>query len=562
MTGPPDATYEFKPNERPLILGGPFNPRHAPSRMIAYFAIGILTALTGGLGNAMVSVNLPYIQGALGLYNDEGAWLTAAFVMTNVCANLLLVRVRIQFGLETFVVWMLSIYAAVTFANLLMPGFWMGVLVRAASGFVGAALNTICVLALMQAMPAAKRPAGILIGIALPQLAVPLARVISPPLLDWGDWRMAYLVEFALALLTLAALIALPLPPSERARAFERKDALSIALIFPGVGLLCSVFALGKIVWWTDAAWVGWALAGAIVLLGAGFAVEKDRTNPLLQTKFLSTYAVARLAFAAVAVRILISEQTFGSVGLLSAVGMGPDQYRMLYVIILLSSVAGLVVSLVTFNPDRPARAIRIACALIAIGAFMDAGSTDLTRPANLYFSQALIGFGALMFIGPVFLTGIARMMLAGPQNFITWVVLFSATQNLGGLIGPSLFGTFQTYREKFHSNELVGQVVLTNPVDVQHLALLQSGLAPTISDPAFRSAEAAALLAQQSSQEANILAFNDVFLLIGCIAVAALVMGIGVQFGMTRRGETSPVRLLMRQLAASAAEPNATRTA
>lgn len=552
--------YVFGPTERPLILGGSFNPPHPRSRMLAYFAIGILTAITAGLGNALISVNLPYIQGALGLYNDEGAWLSAAYVMTNVCANLLLVRIRIQFGLDSFVKWMLSIYAAITFLNLFMSGFWMAVLVRAVSGLATAPLNTICVLTLMQAMPAAKRPVGILIGIAVPQLAIPLARVISPPLLDWGDWRMAYCVELGLALATLAALFSLPMPPSERANLFERKDALSIALLFSGVGLLCAVFGLGKIVWWTDAPWIGWAIIGAIFMLSAGLAVESRRSNPLLQTGFLSMYTVARLAFAAVAVRIIISEQTFGSIGLLSALGLGPDQFRTLYVIILLASIAGLVTSILTFNPDQPARGIRIACTLIAIGSFMDAGATNLTRPENLYVSQALIGFGALLFVGPVFLTGIARMMLAGPQNFITWIVLYSATQNLGGLMGSAIFGTLQTCREKFHSNEIVGQILLTNPVDVQRLQILGAGLSPTITDPAQRNAEAAALLAQQASRDANVLAFNDVFLVIGCIAVAVLAIGIVIQIGMIRRHEASPVRLLIQQLAAAAARPTATR--
>src|SRR5262249_10145819 len=154
---------------------------------------------------------------------------------------------------------------------------------------------------------------------------------------------------------------------------------------------------------------------------------------------------------------------------------------------------------------DRPARAVRVACALIAVGAFMDAGATDLTRPANLYVSQALIGFGALLFVGPVFLTGIARMMLAGPQNFVSWIVLYSASQNLGGQIGSAAFGTLQTWREKFHSNELVGQIVLTNPVDAHSLALANHALSPMVADPVLRSAEAAALLAQQASREANI---------------------------------------------------------
>jgi len=38
--------------------------------------------ITGGLGNALITVNLNFAQGTLGLYSDESAWLTAAYFMT------------------------------------------------------------------------------------------------------------------------------------------------------------------------------------------------------------------------------------------------------------------------------------------------------------------------------------------------------------------------------------------------------------------------------------------------------------------------------------------------
>src|SRR4051812_40606669 len=533
MSGPSAEVYEFAPAERPMIPGGPFNPAHPRSRMAAYFGIAILTGVTGGLGNALVSANLTSIQGGLGLGPVEGAWLPVAYVTTNVCANLLLVRLRIQYGLQKFVRWMLAAFAAATFAHLFVEGFWTAVLVRAASGIAAAALTTICILTMMQALPAAKRLAGLMIGIGIPQLTIPVARIISPSLLTSGDWRMTYFVELGLALLTLAALTAVPLPPSERAAAFQRRDAFSIALLFPGVGLVCAVFGLGRILWWTDAPWIGWAAIGALVLLAAGLSVERRRTNPLLQTSFLSTGAIVRLAFAAISVRILVSEQTFGSVGFLTGIGLGPDQFQTLYVVVLLASIAGIIVSVVTFEADRPARSIRLACLAIAVGAFMDAGSNGLTRPANLYVSQALIGFGALLFIGPALLVGNVRMLLAGPQNFTSWVVLFSATQNLGGLIGPSLFGTLQTWREKFHSNELIGRIDMTDPVVAQRFAAAGRSLAPIIADPSLRNSEGAALIAGQARSEANILAFNDVFLAIGVLASAVFIIGLFVEYRM-----------------------------
>ena len=80
MTTPP---REWLPHERPMMPGSPSTPLHAPPLRVAYLLIGILVSLTGGLGNALVSTNLLNLQGALGVYAAEAAWLPVAYVMAS-----------------------------------------------------------------------------------------------------------------------------------------------------------------------------------------------------------------------------------------------------------------------------------------------------------------------------------------------------------------------------------------------------------------------------------------------------------------------------------------------
>jgi MFS family permease len=548
--------YQFKAHERPIIPGSPFNPDHPAPRMWAYGAIGVLAGLTGGLGNALVTANLAYYQGTLGLSAREAAWIPAAFVTTNVCANLVLVKFRQQFGLLPFVRLVLLVYVLATAMHLFIHGWWSALIVRAVSGIAAAGLTTLGLLTWLQALPGPKRLYGVILGVSIPQLATPIARVLAPTLLEWGDWRIAYMFELGLALLTLAALIALPLPPSEREKAFERMDFVAMALLFPGVGLLCSVLALGRIDWWFDAPWIGWALIGSITLIATAIAIEHRRSNPLLNTRFLRQQAILRIAAVAICMRIILSEQTVASVGLLSTLGYGIEQVRTLYIIVTLASIAGLITAITTFRPQSPARGIQVACLLIAIAAVMDSGATNLTHPANQYLSQAMVGFAALLFIGPAMVIGLTRALLQGTQNFITWVVLFLATQNLGFLVGSALFGTLQTVREKFHSNILVQQVLLDNPIDAGRLAASARRLGGVITDPALRTAEGAALVGQQVTREANVLAYNDVFLVIAVLAFLLFVWGVAIELGMRRRGEISPIIRFAQAMAARAAAP------
>jgi MFS family permease len=558
MSGSTAQEYQFKPHERPTLPGGPFNPEHPSHRRMGYLAISCFIGVTGGLGNALITTNLGFVQGSLDLSAVEAAWLPVVFVMTNVCANLVLIKWRQEYGLQGFVRWMLSAYALATIAHLFIHSFASAVAVRAASGIAVAGLTTLAVLYATQALQGPKALTGIMLGISFPQLAIPVARVISPSLLDWGDWRMAYFFEAGLALATLAVAFALPLPPSERSKTFEKKDILTIALLFPGVAMLCAALGLGRVVWWTEAPWIGWALVSFVVLVSTALVLEHSRANPLLRTRWLGKREILRIAGIAIFVRILVSEQTYGAVGLMSVLGMGIDQFRTLYAIVLLASIAGIGAALMFFKPTDVGRPIRIACIAIAIGAFMDAGATSLTRPQNIYLSQALIGFGALLFIGPAMAIGISRVLLAGTQNFLTWIVLFSATQNLGGLIGTAVFGTFQTAREKYHSHDLVEQIILTHPLAAQRLAGGAGTLSGVIGDPALRNAQGAALLNVLISREANVLAFNDVFLLIGVLALLVLLWGFLIQFRYWRLGLKSPVVELAERLAAAAAARSA----
>lgn len=547
--------YVFKPHERPTLPGSPANPDHPGSRRAFYLAIGVLTGITGGLGNALVTVNLNFAQGTLGLYANESAWLTAAYFMTNTTANLLLVKYRQQFGLQSFIRYMLAAYALTTLLHLFVHGFWSSVAVRAASGIAGSGLSTLTILYMMQGLPAPKRLAGVMIGISIPQLATPLARVLSPGLLISGDWHMLYWFELGLALATLAAMMALPLPPSERITAFERRDFLTFFLLAPGLGLLIAVLTQGRIEWWTERAWMGYALAGAVVLITAALLLEHHRANPLINTRWLGTREMTRLILVAASVRVLLSEQAFGSVGLLSVLGMLNDQMVTLNLVIILASIAGMLTAVLAFNPAHLARPITIAVALIVIGAFMDASSTNLTRPSNFYISQALIGFASLLFLAQAMVIGIARTLLAGGSNFISFVVLFSLSQSIGGLVGTALLGTFQTWREKFHSHELVQSIVMTDPLVAARIRAGSGAVSNVIGDPALRSAEGAAILAQQATREAHILAYNDVFMLVGMLAILALLWGLSIQYAIRRRGETSPVILLQQKMQAQAAQ-------
>jgi MFS family permease len=514
------APRDWHPDERPTLPGSPSFPQHTPRRRLAYFLVGTLVTLTGGLGNSLTTVNLVNLQGTLGAYAYETNWLPVAYVMTNASMNLLLVKFRQQFGLRAFTEFFLVLYALVTFAHLFVNDLGSAIAVRAAHGMAGAALSTLGLYYTLQAASRKElRPRFIAASLGISQLSQPIAYLFSSRLLELAEWRGLYLFELGLTLVTLAAVLWLKLPPGDRFKAFRPTDFLTFALFAPGVALLCAALNFGRVLWWTETPWVGVALASSVFLIVAAIAVEHHRKTPLLNLRWLTNGMIARLFLAMMLVRVVLSEQSVGAVGFLRLVGLNNDQLTALFLVVLLATVAGIAVAVLVTRPAHLMAPQVIALLIMALGAWIDSHATSLTRPEEMYASQAMLAFGGVLFLGPLLLT-LMGSVVTNPGNLITFSVLFSLTQNIGALLGSSLLGTWQVMREKFHSSNLAEQLSSLDPLVAARIQRGGAAYGSVLLDPAARTRQGVSVLAQSATREANILAFNDVFLLISIIAL------------------------------------------
>lgn len=514
-----EEDWKFAPHEQPVMAGSPGSPDHPRSRKLAYAAVAVLVGLTGGFGNALIAANTATLGGALGLDPAQIAWLPTVYVMTNVSINLLLIKFRQQFGLRPFAIIFLALYVLFTFAHLFVQDFTSAIFVRAASGMAGAPLGSLALYYLMQAFPAQWRLRAVVVGIGIPQCATPLARLFSPDLLAMSQWRTLYLFELGLATLSLAAVMAFRLPPTTRQKAFEALDFITFPLFAGSMALFAAVLGLGRIVWWTQAPWIGWALLAAIPMLVAALVIEHGRHNPLLNTRWLASADILRFAIVTVMARIVLSEQTFGAVGLLTVLGQNNDQLTTFFLIIFAATVVGVVASAATIDVQRLTHPVMLAIGLVAIAAYVDSHATSLTRAPQLYVTQALIAFSAAFFLGPALLFGMTRALAAGSGHIISFIALFGIVNSIGGLGGAALLGTYQVVREKANSAAIVQDLDPTDPLVQARLQAGAGGVARVVGDPALRQAEGGALLSQSATREANILAFDDVFRLIAVLA-------------------------------------------
>jgi MFS family permease len=504
-------TYQFSGEELPKTPGSPYTPRHPLGRRIAYAVVGCIIGACSTFPNALTSTNVGTIAGSLGLYVAEATWLPALYYAMNAGANLTLVKARTQFGIPAVTLTLLGAYALSASTQLAFPSFGTAVLVRIVNGITAAGMVTLSAHYFLQVFPQKVRSLALMLGMSLPQLGIPLARLVPVELLSLSQWRGLHLIELAVPLGIMTCILVVPLPPNPRSKVFQNLDLLTIALAVPALILGCEVLSLGRVLWWTDTPWIGGMLAGALVLGTIAALIETNRARPLIRFEWIGSLDILRFAAIALLVRLALAEQTFGSVGLLSLGGLVNDQLHTLFLFVLASMVAGVLAAALTLSERNIPYQVLSAALIVSAGAFIDSGATSLTRPPQLYLSQSLIGFGTTLFIGPAILYGFAKMLAKGTQYTVTLLVVFSITQNVGALAGSALAGSLQIIQTHAHASTLANDLPISNPQIGNRIRINSASISGAVPDPALRQEEGASLFGQSLLEQANVLAFDDV---------------------------------------------------
>lgn len=528
--------YQFKPHEKPFMVGSPANPDHPTRRKVFYLLIGIFIGITASFQNGLLVANLTQIQGELGLTPVEGGWISVAYNMTNACITVLLYKIRQQFGMSLFskitlfflltattLQWLVSSHLLDTSAIIIEP-YYLEIIARGLSGMVASAMTVLAIFYCLQGMPTAKRISGLILGFGLIQFGTPLSMIISPYLAIDGQLETLFLFELGLTLICFGLINVLELPPGITEKVFEKLDFLSFAFFASGLAALAVFFVQGRIQWWTTP-WLSYPLIIAVVTISIALWIETHRKNPMLQVRWMRSRNIIAFMITGAVMRILLSEQNVGAAGLLANLGYGNDQLITFYAVILAASILALSISIFTTNAMDLRRPVIFAVALIAVGAWLDTGVSLNSAPYMFYVSQFMIAFAAVYFMGPMVFEGMFRAIANGPAYIISFSVIFSISQTVGGLAGAAAIQAFTTIRTKMHYADMVSSLNLGDPALMGQVAGARRMLSAQVTDANQANAAAMGQVLQGIQQQATVAAYDDLFFLMASIATITTVI-------------------------------------
>ncbi|MBK4217433.1 MFS transporter [Paracoccus caeni] len=514
----------------PAMPGAPpANPPLPVPQAMAYMGAAVVLALSQGLGQGFVSTNIPQIAGDLGITTTDASWLMAAYMIPRASLPLMLIKIRTQYGLRRFAEIGIIVYVVVAFASVWINDFRSAVVVQFLSGASAAPLSTLAFMYMLEPLaPQWKMRLGLPIAMAVLMAGPTLARVVSPALIGDGGLTWVHLTALGMAMVSLMLVFRLPLRPVPHMKVIQPMDFVSFLLIGAGFAGLTISFVMGPIHYWTDLPWIGLLLAASVASLALAVAIELNRSAPLLDIRWLASPAIVHLAATLFLFRLILSEQSTGAPRMFQLLGVAPSQMTGLFAVITFASLLGGLACVAWIKPQRVPVFHLIALLLIAVGAYMDSHSTIDTRPAQMVVSQVLIGFAGMLFMPPAMMAGLISALAKGPQYLLSFVIVFIATQSLGGVFGSGLFSTLINHRQAAHYQVLIEELGTSEPIVAQNIAIRSAGLAGQMPDLAARKLQAMSQIAQDASNQAYVMAYNDAYrltCLIALLAAAALLL-------------------------------------
>ena len=519
--GPPP-----RPGDQPPAAGTqpPAAPSYSLPATAAYIGAALLISLTQGLSQGFVTTNISQIAGDLGVTTTQASWLTVAYMVPRVAMPLVLVKIRMQYGLRRFAEVAIVIYLAVALVAFWASDLRSSVMVQVLAGMSAAPLSTLAFMYMLEPLPPQwKLRLGMPLVLAAISAGPSLARVISPALLAGSGMLGAHVMALGMAALALGLIYYLPLTSPPRVRAIKALDFVSVLLFAIGFTGLIAAFTQGATFWWTNTPWLGVALVVAIAALTMAVILELHRKEPLLDIRWLASPPIVHLTITLLLVRLILSEQSSGAPRMFQALGIIQDQLVPLFSVLSIAPFVAVLALVPFLKPGNVPRLHVVALILIAAGAYMDSQATIDTRPAQMMLSQAMIAFAGTFYLAPAMMRGMLSVLARGPNYILSFIIIFVSTQSVGGVLGSGLFMTFINHREAAHLQILREHLITADPMVQKQIALRAVGLTSHIADGAMRQMQAVAQLAQEATIQAYVLAYNDAYRLIALMAAAAL---------------------------------------
>jgi DHA2 family multidrug resistance protein len=486
-------------------------------------AAGMLGAFMAVLDIQITNSSLKDILGTLSATQEEGSWISTAYLCAEIIViplTALLVRV---FGMRGY---MMGTTAAFLICSTLCGNAWnleSMIVFRMLQGFTGGALIPMAMTLVMAKLPPSKRAIGMAVFGLTATLAPTMGPTLGGYLSELYGWPSIFYINWVPGLLLIFGVWWGLDKEKTHLEFLAKADWIGIAFMAVGLGSLTIFLEEGNSKDWFDSNFILTFAALALLGIVGWVATSMTRAEPFVNLRLYGQ----RNFLVATALSACVGMGLYGASFLLplylgQIAGYTPMQIGE---VIMWAGLPQLFImpfaAALSSKVDN-----RILCsiglAMFGASCLMNANLDATTGYDQLLWSQVIRALGQ-----PFIMLTLSNFAMQGisPKDMSSASSLFNMTRNLGGSVGIALLATALTNREHFHSARLGESIssyaaATQQRIDQMTQAFIGSGI-----DAVTAGNQALAALDRIVRREAYIMAYNDGFVimgfvLIGCIGV------------------------------------------
>jgi DHA2 family multidrug resistance protein len=488
------------------------------------------------LDTAIANVALPHIAGGLAVSSDESTWVLTSYLVANAVVLPLSAWLSRVFGRKNYYMTCVALFTISSLLCGLAPSLNLLIFFRVLQGIGGGGLAPVEQAILVDTFPPSKRPAAF----ALYSMAIVTAPAIGPPLGGWitdhWSWRWVFFINIPVGLFSLYMsnrVVSDPPAFTEEVQQARRLGKLSIdyvGILLVAIGFACLEVVLdrGEREDWLGSHMIVGFLAIALVSIVAAIFWELNHPDPVVEIRLLKNrnFALASsfyflfgfVLFGSTVMIPQMLQSLFGYTATLAGLVLGPG--AMVIVV-----MAPLVVRLVKRVPV--AGLIAFGYAILGLAMWFYASFNLETDYRHEALARAVQGFGLAFLFVPT--SQLAYSYLPKNKNNKA-SSLTNLFRNQGGSFGIAFVTTMIERRNQFHQSVLAPYVSNANPNYTSLVGHMTDRLSTLGYSKVDAAQHAAAQIYATVQQQAGILSFNDVFWLLGAIALMAPVLTLFVK--------------------------------
>ena len=481
-----------------------------------------LGAFMAVLNIQIVNASLADIQGAIGAGIDDGGWISTSYLIAEIVVIPLSGWLAQVFSIRIYLLTNASLFMVFSAACALAQNLPQMIVLRAVQGFSGGVLIPMAFTLIITLLPKAKQP----IGLAMFAISATFAPAIGPTIggyltENWG-WEYIFYVNLVPGALMVGMLwYSLETKPMNLALLREG-DWFGIVTMAIGLSALQTVLEEGNKDDWFGSPFIVKLSIVAAVALSAFLWIELTARKPLLNLRLL----VRRNFGFGILANFLLGIALYGSVFILPVYLSRIQGYNAEQIGMVLAWTGFPQLLLIPLVPRLMQRfdariIIGIGFALFAGSNFMNIHMTNDYATDQLFWPNVVRAFGQALVFAPLSAVATAGIE-AGNAGSASG--LFNMMRNLGGAVGIAMLQTLLTKREQYHSNVLMRSVsMLEQATQTRVEKLTQYFISHGVIDRIDAARRAYVAIGHIVQKQAFILAFSDLFLLLGAALIVAL---------------------------------------